>query len=100
MSLDPAIVKFERDKSRSGEVYLFIADGETRPFAMAEVFRAETQWGVRLQDSRRDLSDHDLIACVRTLLTWNLGCTVETVDLVLGRTHEHVMLLRVGGEYV
>lgn len=100
MSLDPAIVRFERDTTRSGEVYLFTASGESRPFAMAEIFRAETQWGIRVQDSRRDLSDHDLIACVRYLLTWTLGCTVETVDVVLGRTHEHVMLLRVGGEYV
>ncbi|MCC7535574.1 MAG: hypothetical protein IT379_05150 [Deltaproteobacteria bacterium] len=98
--LDPAIVRYERDKTRSGEVWLFTAHDEPRPFAMVEVFRADTQWGIRVQDTRPDLGDHDLLACVRYFLTWTVSCPVETVDVVLGRTHEHVMLLRVGGEYV
>lgn len=100
MSLDPTLVRYDRDASRSGEVWLLTAPGESRAFAMAEVFRAQTQWGIRIQDSRRDLSDYDLLACVRHLLTWVVGCDVDTIDVVLGRTHEHVMLLRVGGEYV
>lgn len=69
-------------------------------FARAEVFPGESQWGVRVRDTAPALHDADLIKLVGRLLVWHVGCKADTVDVVLGRTHEHHPLVRVGGEYV
>lgn len=69
-------------------------------FAHAEVYPAETQWGVRVHDTAPALEDADLLELVGRLLIWEVGCKADTVDVVLGRTHAHHALVRVGGEYV
>lgn len=69
-------------------------------FARAEVFPGETQWGVRLQDRAPALEEADLVRLVANLLVWHVGCTADTVDVVLGRTHRHHTLVRVGADYV
>jgi hypothetical protein len=69
-------------------------------FARAEIYVAPTQWGVRLADRAPALSDSDLLRLVAKLLVWDAGCTTDTVDVVLGRTHDHHALVRVGADYV
>jgi hypothetical protein len=69
-------------------------------FAWAEVFEAPEQWGVRLRDRAPSIVDHDLVRLVGKLLTWEVHCPADTVDVVLGRSHDHHTLVRVGGEYV
>lgn len=69
-------------------------------FAWAEVFPGSDQWGVRVQDRAPGVSDADLVKLVGKMLLWEVGCPADTVDIVLGRTHEHHTLVRVGGEYV
>lgn len=69
-------------------------------FARAEVFEGREQWGVRLHDRAPHLDDADLLRLVAKLLVWHAGCPTETVDVVLGRTHEHHTLVRVGGDYI
>jgi hypothetical protein len=70
------------------------------PFARAEVFPGEVQWGVRLQDRAPDLDERDLLRLVAKLLVWHVQCRAETIDVVLGRSHDHHTLVRVGGDYV
>lgn len=77
----------------------FIAP-EGHVFAQAEVFPGEDQWGVRLADTAPAISDSDLLRLVGRMLTWEIGCKADTIDVVLGRTHEHHALVRVGGDYV
>ncbi len=67
--------------------------------AQAEIFPGESQWGVRVQD-RLPVPDADLLRLVAKLLVWHVNCPAETVDVVLGRTHDHHALVRVGGDYV
>lgn len=69
-------------------------------FARAEVFPGEVQWGVRLHDRAPELEDSDLLRLVARLLVWQVGCRADTIDVVLGRTHEHHALVRVGADYV
>lgn len=69
-------------------------------FARAEVFEGKEQWGVRVQDRAPNLADGDLLRLVGHLLVWHVSCPADTVDVVLGRTHDHHPLVRVGGEYV
>lgn len=69
-------------------------------FARAEVFPGAEQWGVRVADGAPSLTDADLMRLVARLLVWEAGCTTETVDVVLSRTHDHTTLVRVGGDYV
>lgn len=69
-------------------------------FARAEVFPGQEQWGVRLQDRAPALEDADLVRLVARLLVWEVRCPADTVDLVLGRTHEHHTLVKVGADYV
>lgn len=83
----------------SRELWEFVAHGG-EVFAWAEVFPAADQWGVRLQDRAPDVLDGDLLKLVGKLLIWDIGCPADTVDVVLGRTHDHHTLVRVGGEYV
>jgi hypothetical protein len=68
--------------------------------AWAEIFEAPNQWGVRVQDRVPGVADGDLVKLVGKMLTWEVRCPAETVDVVLGRTHDHHTLVRVGGEYV
>jgi hypothetical protein len=68
--------------------------------AQAEVFPGETQWGVRVQDRIPSVPDADLLRVVAKLLVWYVNCPTDTVDVVLGRTHDHHTLVRVGGDYV
>lgn len=69
-------------------------------FARAEVFPAEHQWGVRLQDRAPAIEERDLLRLVANLLVWHVACPADTVDVVLGRTHEHHTLVKVGADYV
>lgn len=69
-------------------------------FARAEIFPGPEQWGVRLQDRAPELDARDLLRLVARLLVWHAHCPAETVDVVLGRTHDHHPLVRVGGDYV
>lgn len=69
-------------------------------FGRAEVFPGEHQWGVRLQDRAPALEDADLLRLVARLLVWHVQCPADTVDVVLGRTHAHHILVKVGADYV
>jgi hypothetical protein len=69
-------------------------------FARAEIFEGPEQWGVRVHDRAPDLPDDDLLRLVAQLLTWHAQCPTDTVDVVLGRTHEHHTLVKVGAEFV
>lgn len=69
-------------------------------FARAELFPGEQQWGVRLQDRAPAIEDGDLLRLVARLLVWHVECPADTVDVVLGRTHEHHILVKVGADYV
>ena len=69
-------------------------------FARAEVFPGEQQWGVRLSDRAPAIEDGDLLRMIARLLVWHVGCPADTVDVVLGRTHAHHTLVKVGGDYV
>ena len=68
--------------------------------AQAEVFPGETQWGIRVQDRIPTVPDADLLRLIAKLLVWHVNCSSDTVDVVLGRTHEHHTLVRVGADYV
>lgn len=68
--------------------------------ARAEIFEGSEQWGVRFFDRAPRLDDSDLLRVVAHLLVWHAQCRTETVDVVLGRTHEHHTLVRVSGDYV
>jgi len=95
-------VTFRRSTSghkASVEVWeLVSASGEV--FAWAEIFAAPSQWGVRVQDRAPGVADGDLVKLVGKLLTWEVHCPADTVDVVLGRSHDHHTLVKVGGEYV
>ena len=82
------------------QVWDFWAPDGTGVFARAEVFPGDDQWGVRLQDRAPAIEISDLLRLVAKLLVWDVGCKADTVDVVLGRTHEHYPLVRVGGDYV
>jgi hypothetical protein len=69
-------------------------------FARAEIFAGQEQWGVRIQDRAPELDVRDLLRVVARLLVWHVSCSAETVDVVLGRTHDHHTLVRVQGDYV
>ena len=81
------------------QLWDFVAPDGT-VFARAEVFAGSEQWGVRVQDRAPELETRELVSLVGRLLVWEIGCKAETVDVVLGRTHEHQTLVRVAGEYV
>lgn len=69
-------------------------------FARAEIFEGREQWGVRVHDRAPHIPDDELLRLVAKLLVWHANCPTETVDVVLGRTHEHHTLVRVGADYV
>jgi hypothetical protein len=94
--IDPATVKFRKVGERFWD---FLAE-DGAAFARAEVFPGTDQWGVRVQDRAPDLEERDLLLLVGRLLVWEVGCTADTVEVVLGRTHERQVLVKVQGEYV
>ena len=75
-------------------------DQDGRVFARAEIYEGGEQWGVRVHDRAPDVEDTDLLRMVARLLVWHARCTTDTVDVVLGRTHDHHTLVKVGGDYV
>jgi hypothetical protein len=78
----------------------FVAPDGATVFARAEVFPGTIQWGVRLQDRAPALDDGDLLRLVARLLVWEIACPAETIEVVLGRTHDRHVLVKVGGDYV
>lgn len=102
MTIDPSETKFRQvggDPTTGAQIWELVAPDGTI-FARAEVFPGTEQWGVRVQDRAPELEIRDLVGLVGRLLVWEVGCKAETVDVVLGRTHEHQTLVRVAGEYV
>lgn len=77
-----------------------VIDEAGTAIARAEIFEGTEQWGVRLFDRAPQLDDSDLLRVAAHLLVWHAQCRTETVDVVLGRTHEHHTLVRVSGDYV
>ena len=77
-----------------------VIDPKNKAIARAEIYEGEDQWGVRLHDRAPEYEDSDLVRIVAHLLVWHAHCRTETVDVVLGRTHEHHTLVRVSGDYV
>ena len=75
-------------------------DDAGRVFARAEIFEGREQWGVRVHDRAPELGDDDLLRLIAKLLVWHARCPTETVDVVLGRTHQHHTLVKVGADYV
>lgn len=75
-------------------------DQDGQVFARAEVFEGREQWGVRLHDRAPSLEDQDLLRLVAKLLVWHAHCPTDTVDVVLGRSHEHHTLVKVGADFV
>jgi hypothetical protein len=71
-----------------------------RVFARAEIFEGVEQWGVRVHDRAPDVEDADLLRMVARLLVWHAPCPTDTVDVVLGRTHDHHTLVKVGADFV
>lgn len=69
-------------------------------FARAEVFVGDEQWGVRLADRAPGIADADLLRLVARLLVWSLHCPADTVEVVLSRTHDRHVLVKVAGDYV
>jgi hypothetical protein len=69
-------------------------------FARAEIFEGTEQWGVRVHDRAPHLTDEELLKLVARLLVWHAHCPTDTVDVVLGRTHEHHTLVKVGADFV
>jgi hypothetical protein len=69
-------------------------------FARAELFTGQEQWGVRLADRAPALADADLLRLVARLLVWTINCPADTVEVVLSRTHDRHLLVKVAGDYV
>lgn len=75
-------------------------DREGLVFMRAEIFEGPEQWGVRVHDRAPNVDDSDLLRLIATLLVWHAKCPTDTVDVVLGRTHEHHTLVKVGADFV
>lgn len=69
-------------------------------FMRAEIYEGQEQWGVRVHDRAPQAEDQDLIRLVAKLLVWHAKCPTDTVDVVLGRSHEHHTLVKVGADFV
>lgn len=69
-------------------------------FARAELFVGDDQWGVRLADRAPNVADADLLRIVARLLVWSVQCPADTVEVVLSRTHDRHVLVKVAGDYV
>jgi hypothetical protein len=88
------------DVSTRAQQHWDVIDESGVAIARAEIFEGREQWGVRLLDRAPRMHDSDLIRIVAHLLVWHASCRTETVDVVLARTHEHHVLVRVSGDYV
>lgn len=91
--------KVDRVAAQANQHWDFKADGG-EVFARAEVFEGSEQWGVRLHDRAPSLEDQELLRLVAKLLVWHARCPTDTVDVVLGRSHEHHTLVKVGADFV
>lgn len=69
-------------------------------FMRAEIYEGQEQWGVRVHDRAPNVEDQDLLRLVAKLLVWHAKCPTDTVDVVLGRTHEHHTMVKVGADFV
>ncbi|MGE3634619.1 MAG: hypothetical protein AB7P00_32270 [Sandaracinaceae bacterium] len=69
-------------------------------FMRAELYAGQEQWGVRVHDRAPQLDDDDILRLVARLLVWHAKCPADTVDVVLGRTHEHHTMVKVGADFV
>src|SRR5688500_9540282 len=101
-------MRYERVASGSGRIdevsgkanqHWDVFDETGKSIARAEIFEGSEQWGVRLFDRAPLLDISDLLRMVAHLLVWHARCPTETVDVVLGRTHDHHTLVRVTGDY-
>lgn len=86
--------------ARAAQQHWDFKDRSGRVFARAEVYEGAEQWGVRLHDRAPDVPDDDLLRLVAKLLVWHAKCPTDTVDVVLGRTHEHHTMVKVGADFV
>ena len=75
-------------------------DGRGTVFMRAEIYEGAEQWGVRVHDRAPEVDDADLLRLIAQLLVWHAHCPTDTVDVVLGRTHEHHTLVKVGADFV
>ena len=64
------------------------------------MFEGPEQWGVRVHDRAPQLEDSEILRLVARLIVWHAKCPTDTVDVVLGRTHEHHTLVKVGADFV
>ncbi len=69
-------------------------------FMRAEIYEGKEQWGVRVHDRAPEAEEQDLLRLIAKLLVWHAKCPTDTVDVVLGRTHEHHTLVKVGADFV
>lgn len=76
-----------------------IAHGGT-VIAHVELFEGHDQWGAKVFDKVPDVEEADLLKVTSHLLVWHAGCRADTVDVVLARTRQSHVLVRVGGDYV
>ena len=107
MIFDPDSVAFRRvvppkvdAVARRAQQHWDFASREGQGFARAEIYEGTEQWGVRVHDRAPGLEDHDLLRLVARLLVWHAPCPTDTVDVVLGRSHEHHTLVKVGADFV
>ncbi|MFK7992175.1 MAG: hypothetical protein AB8I08_39515 [Sandaracinaceae bacterium] len=84
---------------RASQHWDFKDEGGT-VFMRAEIYEGSEQWGVRVHDRAPSVGDSDLIRLIAQLLVWHAHCPTDTVDVVLGRTHEHHTLVKVGADFV
>ncbi|MCC6872807.1 MAG: hypothetical protein IT378_00750 [Sandaracinaceae bacterium] len=76
------------------------ADEQGRVFMRAEIYEGVEQWGVRVHDREPSLGDEEILRLIARLLVWHAPCPTDTVDVVLGRTHAHHTLVKVGADFV
>ena len=107
MSLDIDTVKIYRvvppqvdAVARRANQHWDFADARGLVFMRAEIYEGEEQWGVRVHDRAPNAEDQELLRLVAKLLVWHAKCPTDTVDVVLGRSHEHHTLVKVGADFV
>lgn len=86
--------------ARQAQQHWDFKDPRGEVFMRAEIYEGEEQWGVRVHDRAPTLEESDLLRLVARLLVWHAHCPTDTVDVVLGRTHEHHTLVKVGADFV
>ena len=86
--------------ARQAQQHWDFKDKRGEVFMRAEIYEGEEQWGVRVHDRAPALEESDLLRLVARLLVWHAHCPTDTVDVVLGRTHAHHTLVKVGADFV